>query len=107
MKASSAIRRMNRLGAQRIPFLFIIDFSGTRVQVLPLSIINSRQLLYDVQGVSNVTDQLTSDVPVQLEKFPVDFTTYQTAFEQVQSRAEDWMGCPDHDTASHTAIVLT
>ncbi|MEM9832140.1 MAG: aminodeoxychorismate synthase component I [Bacteroidota bacterium] len=84
MRATAAKRQMNALGKKRIPFLFIVDFLGENVQVLPLSEINPQQLLFDVQGRTNALGQAVRNTPVKLEKFPVDFATYQTAFEQVQ-----------------------
>lgn len=79
-----AARQMNSLGKQRIPFLFIIDFLGENTRVLPLSDIDPEQLLFDVQGVTNAPLQLILSTPVELKKFPIDFATYQTAFERVQ-----------------------
>ena len=84
MKAASAIRRMNALGEQRIPFLFIVDFLGTHIQVLPLSAIDPQQLLYNVQGATNAPTVPLSDTPVHLEKFPVDYMTFEQAFARVQ-----------------------
>ncbi|WKN40500.1 aminodeoxychorismate synthase component I [Tunicatimonas pelagia] len=84
MKMMRAIRQMNSLGKQRIPFLFIIDFLNERTQVLPLSEVNPQQLLFDVQGVTNAPHQIVRNTSVELEKFPVDFATYRAAFERVQ-----------------------
>lgn len=84
MLMSSVIRQMNLLGKQRTPFLFIIDFLGTHAQVLPLAEIDSLPLLFDVQGVTNALPQRLQSNFVELEKFPVDFATYQSAFERVQ-----------------------
>ncbi|MEM8966663.1 MAG: aminodeoxychorismate synthase component I [Bacteroidota bacterium] len=84
MNSVRAIRQMNALGQQRIPFLFIVDFLGNNTQVLPLDDIDSSQLLFDVQGISNAPTRSIQKFPVKLEKFPVDFATYQAAFERVQ-----------------------
>jgi para-aminobenzoate synthetase component 1 len=84
MKITRAVRQMNSLGRQRIPFLFVIDFLGTNVRVLPLTKIDPKQLLFDVQGVTNAPAQAIQSIPVELEKFPVDFAAYQAAFERVQ-----------------------
>ncbi|MEO0331324.1 MAG: aminodeoxychorismate synthase component I [Bacteroidota bacterium] len=84
MNPVRAIRRMNALGQQRIPFLFVIDFLENNTQVLPLDNIDSSQLLFDVQGVSNVPKQSFQKIPVKLEKYPVEFSIYQAAFERVQ-----------------------
>lgn len=84
MKINRAVRQMNSLGKQRIPFLFIIDFLGENTRVLPLSDIDPEKLLFEVQGVTNAPSQSILPTPVELEKFPVDFATYQSAFEQVQ-----------------------
>nr|WKN39967.1 aminodeoxychorismate synthase component I [Tunicatimonas sp. TK19036] len=84
MKAASAVQRMNALGEQGIPFLFIINFLGDSSQVLPLSSINPKHILFNVEGVTNAPVCSVSSAPVQLEKFPVNFALYQKAFSQVQ-----------------------
>ena len=56
---------MNRLGAERRPFLFVIDYKQEQVIVEEPDQIDSEALLYNLDGVTNVaigrTELLRSD----------------------------------------------
>lgn len=45
---------MNRLGAERRPFLFVIDYKQEQVIVEEPDQIDSEALLYNLDGVTNV-----------------------------------------------------
>ena len=49
-----AVCRMNRLGAERRPFLFVIDYKQEQVIVEEPDQIDSEALLYNLDGVTNV-----------------------------------------------------
>ena len=48
-----AMRRMDEWGAQKKPFLFLIDFEGTECLVLSLDEIDPEELGYDFRGMTN------------------------------------------------------
>lgn len=77
--------KMNELGSKKRPFLFLIDYEMMAPQIWEKAEIDSKELLFDINGFSNfnlTTDQQTENV--FLERFPVSFTSYKTAFEKVQ-----------------------
>ena len=49
-----AVCRMNRLGAERRPFLFVIDYKQEQVIVEEPDQIDSEALLYNLDGGTNV-----------------------------------------------------
>lgn len=79
---------MNRLGSLRRPFLFIIDFLMRNSYVAPLDEVSDRDVLYDVNGTSNVRDALyirDRDIPAfAFERTPMAYEKYRTGFDLVR-----------------------
>jgi para-aminobenzoate synthetase component I len=74
---------MNKYGAEREPFMFIIDFDMKRPEIhklnsIPLGIRFLTPLL------SNVHSWQIYTKPVSFKKYPVPFSTYSEAFKNVQ-----------------------
>ncbi|MGM5630411.1 aminodeoxychorismate synthase component I [Apibacter raozihei] len=86
MKISHVVKeKMNLLGQKKIPFVFIIDYHEDTSVVIPLSEINTDMLLYDFEGISNTESKtIKSEKSIQLEVFPVDYTTYLNQFNRIQ-----------------------
>lgn len=84
----SAISKFSFFSAERIPFLFIIDFEGDECVVEPLDRINSKELKFWVNGKTNVKAEADKTKPqskeVLLKKFPIDFAQYKKGFDHVQ-----------------------
>lgn len=78
------IDQMNRLGRQRTPFLFIIDFAMQKPVILPLAEVKPEEILYNIDGKTNV-DQVLASLPATIlfEKQPVSPAAYQQAFVRV------------------------
>lgn len=74
--------QMNRLGAQRIPFLFIISFLKDKNICLPLSETNPEIISYDIAGQSN-TPKTNYKFNSSFEAMPVSYVDYLTRFEKV------------------------
>lgn len=79
--------KMNELGSKERPFLFLIDYEMQAPRIWELDEIDAEELLYDINGVSNFNLSPTTLQPknVFLEKFPVSFASYESAFEKVQA----------------------
>jgi para-aminobenzoate synthetase component I len=84
-------QQMNRLGSYHTPFLFIIDFLIEKPVILPLSEIDSKHLLYDFHGFTNTPEKplISHPTPLVFEKFPVDFSAYQRAFDTVMHHLQE------------------
>ncbi len=85
MKKSDAIELMNRLGAERIPFLFIIDFAMKKPRVVRLCDIQSKDILYDIGGVRNYMVKRKVLKKIAFTKKPVTMNQYKKAFLNVMS----------------------
>jgi para-aminobenzoate synthetase component 1 len=78
------IERMNKLGKERIPFLFLIDYEMENAIVLPLEEIDNNSLCYDLNGRRNFV--FGSSVSNQSFQFNIQIITkevYQKSFEVV------------------------
>ena len=68
---------MNRLGAERRPFLFVIDYKQEQVIVEEPDQIDSEALLYNLDGVTNVAtasrmnDRENRTSAIRWETFPI------------------------------------
>jgi len=83
LKKEEAILKMNLLGKERVPFLFIIDFLMQKPIVLQLDEIQNN-ISFSINEFSYNSE--FSDIPkvnLKLEKKPVDFEIYEKAFSQV------------------------
>jgi para-aminobenzoate synthetase component I len=82
ISAGSAFDTMNRLGSRGLPFIFIVDFEGKEPIVVPLQEAELNGIFFDIRGNHNIKNISQKIFPVLLfEKFPVDFITYLTAFQ--------------------------
>ncbi|MGL4583933.1 MAG: aminodeoxychorismate synthase component I [Flavobacterium sp.] len=79
----TTISLMNSLGAQRIPFLFIISYNGKECIIKPLSEVSSDEIKYNFQDVSNHPSEVPTHAPV-IEVFPLSFDAYQCKFDIVK-----------------------
>ena len=81
------IECLNYLADEKDPFLFVINYVGTEAYIRKLSDIDSRECLYDFEGVTNVKRQVLS-ASVQQPMWKVhepDFENYTRSFETVKS----------------------
>jgi para-aminobenzoate synthetase component 1 len=79
---TDAIQQMNSLGAARTPFLFIIDFDLNKPAIIPIPFQQQKDLLFNVNGLKNYTTRpKPDDLRIQLQKKPIPFECYQTAFD--------------------------
>src|SRR5690606_19443736 len=75
---SEIFKRMNELGAQKKPFLFIIDFLKENGKIIPLNELND-----EIQFSINADfEEFKSEV--KLKKNPISFEEYETQFDLVQ-----------------------
>jgi len=79
-------KKMNKLGQEHIPFLFIIDFDIKKPEILSLDETIENNVLFDIEGFSNAKPKnFVEQKEVYLKKYPVPFETYKIAFEQVMT----------------------
>lgn len=84
-----AVCRMNRLGAERRPFLFVIDYKQEQVIVEEPDQIDSEALLYNLDGVTNVAtasrmnDRENRTSAIRWETYPITQSAYADSFHKV------------------------
>ena len=84
-----AVCRMNRLGAERRSFLFVIDYGQDRVMVEEPDQVDSEELLYNLDGVTNVAaanpvnDRENRVSAIRWKTFPVTQEAYADSFHKV------------------------
>jgi len=75
--------KLNQLGKQKKPFLFIIDFDVKKYSITPLNQLNNN-IFYSIDGFSNVPpNTYLKKVNPFLKNKAINFARYRTAFEQV------------------------
>lgn len=80
------VQQANRLGAQRTPFFFLIDFEQQKPIICPLTQCAEQGIWFEFASQNNLAtaQKAPPKQPFKLEKFPIDFATYQQGFEIVQ-----------------------
>lgn len=80
----NAILEMNRLGSEKIPFLFIIDFELENPEIFELTKLDSNIVLFDVDGVKNCNfNEDAFPGNLYFEKHPITKETYAGMFNNV------------------------
>ena len=86
MNQAQAIEQMNRYGAAKTPFLFIIDFEGAEAYIKKLSEVDPQEIQYDIRGKQNaptIHSKLGINKAITFTKNPMPYGQYQQAFDQV------------------------
>jgi para-aminobenzoate synthetase component 1 len=80
-----AIQKMNDLGSQGTPFLFVIDYDLKQPIVLTLEEVSQENIFYKINDKTNFSfGKSPFEKPLHLEKCPVSFQEYQQSFEIVK-----------------------
>lgn len=79
------IRKMNEFGCRKEPFIFIIDFEMKEPVLFPLNAIDSLEILFDINGITNCSNHNKSGITeFNFYKFPLTYNEYLKAFNIVQ-----------------------
>jgi para-aminobenzoate synthetase component I len=90
MILGNCFERMNLWGRQRVPFLFWIDFEMEKPIAVKLKDVNPKEVLYDVNGVTNWKAprftflSLWKRKKLSLNTHPASFEAYQNKLSKVQ-----------------------
>lgn len=84
-KKEEAVRYINQLGVCGRPFVFAIDYKQQSVWVAEPEAVNPDELLYDLNGFTNVVPGCVpdSDKPVEWKAMPVSRDSYTASFQRV------------------------
>jgi para-aminobenzoate synthetase component I len=85
MQSDTVIQKMNEFGASGTPFLFMIDFEMECPVVYPVSELLTHGIFYQINGKGNYTTPEKPKENVSLQKFPIPYCEYKTAFDKAYS----------------------
>lgn len=74
---------LNTWGRSKTPFLFWVDFEMEKPVALKVSDISSSDILYDINGVTNASKNLSQKKEIKLHKHPIPFDEYSTKLSKV------------------------
>lgn len=77
---------MNELGRERNPFLFIIDFNMQSPRVFPITEIDNQDLLFNINGFSNSSEQQVEKPAVIFERYPIELAEYSRQYAKVMKQ---------------------
>ena len=77
------VTAMNRLGEKKVPFVFIIDYEMNNPIILPLEEAAKSGIYFSIKGQRNLTGTITEEQLLLFTKNPIDYSSYQIAFEKV------------------------
>jgi len=85
LNKNQAIERINSLARSQSPFLFISDFSGEKNHVLTVGEVDSKEILYAINGYTNAEKSSKPEVPIHIKKKPISLEAYSRSFNQVHA----------------------
>ncbi|MBB1140105.1 aminodeoxychorismate synthase component I [Myroides sp. WP-1] len=81
------ISKMNKLGQERKPFLFFIDYKGEKGEVIPLDTLDEEEVCYYFNTKTNIEKPNAVFVPL-LQAYPLDYELYKQKFDQVMDQIQ-------------------
>ena len=76
---------INILGRKGIPFVFVISYDLNRGLVQPVPELTDHSILFDINGYKNFSPNSNPTCSVNLKIDPVNFESYQKAFQKVMN----------------------
>ncbi|MBX2964375.1 MAG: aminodeoxychorismate synthase component I [Cyclobacteriaceae bacterium] len=86
MALDDFVRQLNAWGAERVPFLFFIDFEKKRPRAYKLAEVNPAEILYSINGFSNYQGEKLTLNTIELKKWPLPFNEYAIKYKSVFDR---------------------
>ena len=81
------IESMNRLGQEKVPFLFMVDFEMMNPVIIRLNEVDPKEILYSIQGFTNAISK-TNPGSIKIEKSPGSLLDYKKKFDKVLAHLE-------------------
>lgn len=81
-KSILAIEKMNRLGKERSPFFFMIDYAMEQPVVFDLGELGGQKIFFDINGIRNYSYKQFEKKKVQLTKSPVSFEKWKESYNK-------------------------
>ncbi len=81
--------KINSFAKEKKPFLFVIDFDGTKGFVEHLDTCEEQDVLFHVKHLKNYSVPAKSSAPFTFSKTPISYEKYKTGFDIVQKGIAD------------------
>lgn len=78
-------KKMNKLGREQVPFLFIIDFELKNPVVIPIGDLTGSPVLFDINGYRNYSRHPDVVKAVKMEKRPIPYHQYKKSYDIVST----------------------
>ena len=78
---------MNRLGQEKVPFLFMVDFEMMNPVIIRLNEVDPREILYSIDGFTNAISK-TNPGNIKIDKSPGSLLDYKKKFDKVLAHLE-------------------
>jgi para-aminobenzoate synthetase component 1 len=88
MSLSDFATEMNRLGRDKVPFLFLVDFEMEKPLLIRLTDVTREKMIFDVNGIRNHDGRFNDEGTAIIEKKPESWTSYKKKFDNVFRRLE-------------------
>lgn len=84
-EALKACEKMNALGSQRTPFIFIIDYGMNHPEVFTFEELEKKNIFFKINDTTNYSSEANQYLhDTSLKKFPISFEAYHQAFGMVK-----------------------
>src|SRR5688572_20591631 len=87
MTLNDFIESMNRLGQEKVPFLFLVDFEMLNPFLIKLNDVNPQEILFSIHGFTNANHGPAAE-RVMIEKSPGSIADYKRKFDRVLTHLE-------------------
>lgn len=77
---NTAISLMNRFGAGKVPFLFVLDYEMEQCIVLPVSELDDGEIRFEIFGNGNFPQKKTYGQDLNFKSEPIAFEEYEQKF---------------------------
>ncbi len=84
LNKEQAIKKINQLGKDRKPFLFVLDYKMENCFVQQLEDVNPSEICYSINDFKNYKIEHQSTRPLSFQKHPISYSEYLCAFNKVQ-----------------------
>ena len=84
INCQAILKKMNKLGKEKVPFLFVFDFLCKAPLIFRLDELNSDELLFSINGITNIKQTPDSKKHLSFDVKPYEKTKYVEAFNFVQ-----------------------
>ncbi len=83
LNKNTAIKLMNKLGKNKEPFLFIIDFEFKKAIILPKEQLDADKIKFSFNNSNNCEEKEQKNIN-NFRRYPINFKEYKEAFNKVQ-----------------------